>query len=309
MTIRLNDRVAIVTGAGGGLGRSHALLLGQLGASVVVNDPGADLRGDGAQGGAAQRVVNEIVAAGGKAVANTDSVADPAGAARLVGSAVDAFGRLDILVNNAGILRDRSFIKMGLDDFTGVLDVHLLGTVYCTHAAWPIMNEQKSGRIVVTTSSSGIGGSFGQSNYGAAKMGVLGLMTCLALEGARNGVFINAVSPGAVTRMTEALMPEAIARLLKPELVSPAIAWLASDRCTQSGLIVNAMGGYFSRIQLFETAGVQFDPTADVTIDMVDGAFAQFGDLANGPQPVRPGPLGDFVPRMQAMGLLGKDLA
>jgi NAD(P)-dependent dehydrogenase (short-subunit alcohol dehydrogenase family) len=313
MTIRLDGRVAIVTGAGGGLGRAHAMELARLGAAVVVNDPGFDLRGDdaveGGQRGLAQRVVDEIVAVGGTAVANTDSVADPQGAARLIRAAVDAYGRLDILVNNAGILRDRSFAKMSLDDFHQVLQVHLMGTVYCTHAAWPIMTEQGFGRIVVTSSPSGVGGSFGQSNYGAAKLGVLGLMNCLALEGAKNGVLINAISPGAVTRMTEALTPPDVARLMTPDLVSPAVAWLCSDRCTQSGLIINALGGYFSRIHYFETTGTQFDPTAPVTVDMVDGAFADFGDLTRQPHPVRPGPLGDFIPRMQTMGLLKEDPA
>jgi hypothetical protein len=185
-----------------------------------------------------------------------------------------------------------------------VLQVHLMGTVYCSHAAWPIMNEQAFGRIVVTTSPSGIGGAFGQSNYGAAKLAVLGLMNCLALEGAKNGVLINAISPGAVTRMTEALTPPDAAKLMKPELVSPAVGWLCSERCTQSGLIINALGGYFSRIQYFETTGTQFDPTAPVTIDMIDSAFGEFGDLTHRPQPVSPGPLGDFIPRMRAMGLL-----
>jgi NAD(P)-dependent dehydrogenase (short-subunit alcohol dehydrogenase family) len=304
MTIRLDDRVAIVTGAGGGLGRCHALLLAERGAAVVVNDPGADLRGDGEQGGAAQRVVEEIAAAGGRAVANTESVADPEGAKRLVQSAVDAFGRLDVLVNNAGILRDRSFAKMELDDFVQVLQVHLMGTVHCTHAAWPILNEQKYGRVVVTTSPIGLGGGFGQSNYGAAKLAVVGLMNCLAVEGAKNGVLINAISPGAVTRMTEGLMPEPVANLLKPEAVSPAVAWLCSDRCTQSGLIVNALGGFFSRIQFFETEGVQFDPTAPVTVEALDEAFAGLSRLDGKLTPVTPGPLGDFIPRMQRMGFL-----
>jgi NAD(P)-dependent dehydrogenase (short-subunit alcohol dehydrogenase family) len=303
MTIRMDDRVAIVTGAGGGLGRSHALLLAQLGASVVVNDPGADLRGDGQQGAAAQRVVDEIAAAGGKAVANTESVADAEG---LVQSAVDAFGRLDILVNNAGILRDRTFAKMEIGDFVEVLQVHLMGTVHCTHAAWPLLNAQKYGRVVVTTSPIGLGGGFGQSNYGAAKMAVVGLMNCLAQEGAKNGVLINAVSPGAVTRMTEGMMPEPVARLMKAELVSPAVAWLCSDRCDQSGLIINALGGFFSRIQLFETQGVQFDPTAPLSVDALDAAMADVTGLDGAITPVRPGPLGDFIPRMQKMGLLGE---
>jgi NAD(P)-dependent dehydrogenase (short-subunit alcohol dehydrogenase family) len=306
MAIRMDGRVAVVTGAGGGLGRCHALLLAKLGASVVVNDPGVNVQGAG-RSGAADLVVEEILASGGKALVNTDSVAEPDGAKRVIESAVDAFGRLDILVNNAGILRDRTFAKMSLDDFQQVLQVHLMGTMYCTHAAWPIMNAQRYGRIVVTTSPVGIGGGFGQSNYGAAKLGVIGLMNCLSLEGAKNGVLVNAISPGAVTRMTEHLVPLELARLLKPDLVSPAVAWLCSDRCNLSGLIINALGGYFSRIQFFETSGIQFDPTSEVTVEMVDSAAAEFGDLENEPVPVVPGPFGAFVPRMKSMGFLDKD--
>ncbi|MDP3314536.1 MAG: SDR family NAD(P)-dependent oxidoreductase [Devosia sp.] len=304
MAIRLDERVAVVTGAGAGLGRAHALLLGSLGARVVVNDPGRSLQGTGTDASLAEAVAAEIRAAGGQAVASTDSVADFSAAGRIVQCALDTFGRIDILVNNAGILRDRSFLKMEMPDFEEVIRVHLLGTAYCTRAAWPAMNTQKWGRVVVTTSPAGTGGGFGQANYAAAKMGVLGLMNSLALEGARSGVLVNAVSPGAITRMTESLTPPPLARLLRPELVSPAVAWLCSERCTQSGLIIAAHGGYLARLHFFETEGVQYDPTQPLTVDMVDEAFARFGALDHNPQPVHPGPLGDFESRMKAMGLL-----
>ncbi|MGE0289777.1 MAG: SDR family NAD(P)-dependent oxidoreductase [Bradyrhizobium sp.] len=302
MAVNLEHRVAIVTGAGGGLGREHALLLARLGAKVVVNDPGAGVAGQGDDRRVAQTVVDEIRAAGGEAVASLDSVAEFEGAQRIVQTATETYGRLDILVNNAGILRDKTFAKMEMSDFELVLKVHLMGTVYCTRAAWPIMNEQGYGRIVLTTSAAGIAGGFGQSNYGTAKMGTLGLMNCLALEGARNGVLVNAISPAASTRMTEALIPPAIGRHLRPELVSPAVAWLASDACTQSGLIVNAVGGYFACQRMVEGEGVQFDPTQPVTADMVCEAAQRFGRMSN-PQPVDPRPLGNLEARLQALGL------
>ena len=195
--MRLDGRVALVTGAGGGLGRAHAMELARRGAKVVVNDLGGARDGSGATLGPAETVVAEIREAGGEAVANGDSVADRAGAQNMVAQAMDNFGRLDILINNAGILRDKTFSKMDLDDFELVVQVHLLGSAYVTHAAWPIMRQQKYGRIVMTTSSSGLYGNFGQSNYGAAKMGLVGLMNCLKLEGARDNVKINCLAPTA----------------------------------------------------------------------------------------------------------------
>lgn len=303
MTIRFEGRVAVVTGAGGGLGREHALLLARRGARVVVNDPGGSVNGVGDDRSLAQRVVDEIRAAGGEAVANQDSVSDPQGAQRIIDTAISHYGRIDILVNNAGILRDKSFAKMDLADFRSVLDVHLMGTVHCTKAAWGHMNEQRYGRIVITTSAAGIGGGFGQSNYGAAKMAVLGLMHCLALEGARNGVLINAISPGASTRMTESLVSAELSKYLRTDLVSPAVAWLSSEDCKESGLIVSALAGYFARIRFFETAGAQFNPTQDVTPEMVSEAFPEFGRLDDA-VPVQPGPLGDLESRLRELGLL-----
>ncbi|MGF6313451.1 NAD(P)-dependent dehydrogenase (short-subunit alcohol dehydrogenase family) [Bradyrhizobium sp. i1.8.4] len=280
MTLRLDNRVAIVTGAGTGLGREHALLLAARGAKLVVNDPGRALDGRESDQTVADQVVAEIRRQGGVAVANYDSVADPQAAKRIVDTAITAFGRLDILVNNAGILRDKSFGKMALDDYRKVIDVHLMGSVYCTHAAWPVMTQQKYGRVVMTTSTAGTNGSFGQTNYGAAKMALIGLMNCLATEGRKNNVLVNAVSPGAVTRMTEALTPEGLAKYQGPELVSPAVGWLASERCTETALILWASAGHYARFQIFQTEGVQFDPAKPITVEMFDEAFPRIADLA-----------------------------
>jgi len=216
MTIRFDNRVAIVTGAGNGLGRAHALLLASRGAKVVVNDPGGSVDGKGGDASAADKVVNEIKAAGGQAAASYDSVATWAGAQNIINTAVKAFGGLDILVNNAGILRDKSFSKMPVEDFETVMQVHFMGTMYCTKAAWPIMNEKKYGRIVLTSSASGLVGNFGQSNYGAAKTAMLGLMYCLRHEGERANIKINTISPAADTRMTGSLMDPSVIKFMKP---------------------------------------------------------------------------------------------
>ena len=202
MPIRFDGRVAIVTGGGSGLGRSHALLLAARGAKVVINDLGGAVDGSGRSTAAADHVVAEICAGSGVAVASYDSVSDTAGAERIVNIAVERFGRLDILVNNAGFLRDKTFAKMEIADFRAVVDVHLMGAVHCTRAAWPYMKERNYGRVVMTTSGAGLYGNFGQSNYGAAKMGLVGLMNVIKLEGARNGILVNTVAPIAATRMT-----------------------------------------------------------------------------------------------------------
>jgi NAD(P)-dependent dehydrogenase (short-subunit alcohol dehydrogenase family) len=213
MSIRFDGRVAIVTGAGGGLGRQHALALAARGATVVVNDFGRSAPGESL--GAAEQVVREIEALGGTALANGASVTDVPGVAAMVDAAMQRYGRIDILVNNAGILRDKSFAKMDLADFRLVLDVHLMGAVNCTHAVWPIMRAQKYGRVVMTTSSSGLYGNFGQANYGAAKMALVGLMQTLAIEGAKDGIRVNCLAPTAATRMTEGLMPAPAQRMAR----------------------------------------------------------------------------------------------
>ena len=280
MTIRFDNRVAIVTGAGAGLGRSHAMLLASRGAKVVVNDPGGAVDGSGGQHAVADKVVAEIKAAGGQAVANYNSVADMESAQNIVDTAVNTWGRCDILVNNAGILRDKAFNNMTMEDFEFTVQVHFMGTVYCTKAAWPIMRKQQYGRVVVTTSGSGTVGNFGQSNYGAAKMAVNGLINVLRLEGAKYNVLCNAISPSARTRMTEDLIPPHIAVFMKPELVSPAVAWLCSEECNANGEIIGATAGNYARVQYFQSEGVQFDPDEPVTIEMVAERMGTIRDLS-----------------------------
>ena len=262
MTIRFDGRVAIVTGAGGGLGRQHALALAARGASVVVNDLGGTLDGSGATPKAAQAVADEIVAAGGKAIANGASVTDFAAVQAMVAAAVKEWGRVDILVNNAGILRDKSFAKMEVDDFRLVLDVHLMGAVHCTKAVWELMRERNYGRIVMTTSSSGLYGNFGQANYGAAKMALVGLMQTLSIEGAKHDIRVNCLAPTAATRMTENLMPEAVLKLLGPEAVTPGLlALVAEDAPTRAILCAGA--GAFERAHVTLTHGVHIGAGAD----------------------------------------------
>lgn len=270
MTIRFDNRVAIVTGAGNGLGRAHALLLASRGAKVVVNDPGGAVDGKGGDHAAADKVVAEIKAAGGQAVPNYDSVADPKTAANIVKTAVDAFGTVDIVVNNAGVLRDKTFHNMTVEDFDFVVKVHFLGTAYVTHAAWPIMRQKAYGRVVVTSSNSGIYGNFGQSNYGGAKLAVVGFMNALRLEGQKYNVFINALAPVAGTRMTESLMtPEVLAKL-KPEFVSPMVAYLCSEQCQRTGEIWSAGAGYFARIEYREAPGLRITGRAPTLEDVAD---------------------------------------
>ena len=253
--IRFDGKVAIVTGAGGGLGRQHALELARRGAKVVVNDLGGSVDGSGGGSEAAQKVVEEIKAFGGEAIANGSSVTDDAGVAHMVKQAMDAWGRIDILIANAGVLRDKSFSKMEIADFEFVLNVHLMGTVKCVKAVWEIMKAQNYGRIVVTTSSSGLYGNFGQANYGAAKLGIVGFMNTIKLEGQKNNVHINAISPVAATRMTENLMPEAVLEKLKPEYVTPGVVYLASEEAP-TGATLAAGAGAFALSRIYETEGV-----------------------------------------------------
>jgi NAD(P)-dependent dehydrogenase (short-subunit alcohol dehydrogenase family) len=270
MTIRFDNRVAIVTGAGNGLGRAHALLLASRGARVVVNDPGGAVDGKGGDHAAADKVVAEIEAAGGQAVPNYDSVADPKSAANIVKTAVDSFGTIDIVVNNAGVLRDKTFHNMTVDDFDFVVKVHFLGTAYVTHAAWPIMRAKAYGRVVVTSSNSGIYGNFGQANYGGAKLAVVGFMNALRLEGQKYNVLVNALAPVAGTRMTESLMtPEMLARL-DPAFVSPMVAYLCSEQCQRTGDIWSAGAGYFARIEYREAPGVRINGRAPTVEDVAD---------------------------------------
>ncbi|MFZ6847015.1 SDR family oxidoreductase [Undibacterium sp. RuRC25W] len=255
MTLNFNGRVAIVTGAGGGLGREHALALAARGAKVVVNDLGGARDGSGSSLSAAQAVVEEIRAAGGEAIANGASVTDFAAVQAMVAETIAQWGRVDILINNAGILRDKSFAKMDIDDFKLVMDVHLMGAVHCCKAVWPVMTEQKYGRIVMTTSSSGLYGNFGQSNYGAAKMALVGLMQTLALEGAKYDIRVNSLAPTAATRMTESLFPVEFLQALKPSDVVPAMLVLAAEDAPTRAILC-AGAGSFEAANITLTQGV-----------------------------------------------------
>ncbi|HEY8607761.1 MAG TPA: SDR family NAD(P)-dependent oxidoreductase [Noviherbaspirillum sp.] len=260
--IRFDNQVAIVTGAGGGLGRSHALQLAARGAKVVVNDLGVARDGSGSTQSAAEKVVEEIRAAGGQAIASGASVTDPAAVEQMVAQAMGEWGRVDILVNNAGFLRDKSFSKMSLDDFRAIVDVHLMGAVYCTKAVWEIMKQQNYGRIVMTTSSSGLFGNFGQANYGAAKMALVGLMQTLAIEGEKYGIRVNCLAPTAATRMTEELMGADALALLTPESVTPGMLWLVS-KDAPSKTVLCAGAGTFSRSNITLTDGIHVGERAD----------------------------------------------
>src|SRR5690348_3243970 len=277
MSIRFDGKVAIVTGAGGGLGRAHALDLAKRGAKVVVNDLGGAVDGTGGNSEAAEKVVAEIKAGGGTAIATGASVADDAGVAHLVKQTMDAFGRVDILVANAGILRDKTFAKMELKDFDAVMAVHVMGTVKPAKALWQIMRDQQYGRIVVTTSSTGLYGNFGQTNYGTAKLGLIGFMNSLKLEGAKDNVKVNAICPVAGTRMTENLMPPNVLDMLKPEYVTPAVVYLVSDEAP-TGVILTAAAGVFAAAQLVETDGVNLGHAA--TADDVAANIAKITDFS-----------------------------
>jgi NAD(P)-dependent dehydrogenase (short-subunit alcohol dehydrogenase family) len=259
MAVSFEGKVAIVTGAGNGLGRCHALALAERGAKVVINDLGGARDGSGASSDAALEVVRLIEEKGGEAIAHGANVANYEEVEDMVKQTMDKWGRVDILINNAGILRDKSFSKMTLDDFRMVIDVHLMGSVNCTKAVWEIMKEQKYGRIVMTTSSSGLYGNFGQTNYGAAKMGVIGFMSTLALEGQKYDIRVNALAPTAGTRMTEDLMPPEIFALLTAEAVTAGALTLCHDEAPNRQILCAGAGGY-STAKLFETEGTYLPP-------------------------------------------------
>jgi NAD(P)-dependent dehydrogenase (short-subunit alcohol dehydrogenase family) len=269
-----DGKVAIVTGAGGGLGRSHVLELARRGALVVVNDLGGSVDGTGSGTTAAQAVVDEVTAAGGEAVANYDSVATPEGGRAIVQTALDAFGRVDILVNNAGILRDASFKNMDAAKLEPVLDVHLKGAFFVTQPAWAHMRDQGYGRIVNTSSGAGVFGNFGQANYGAAKMGLVGLTRVLAIEGAKYGIKVNAIAPVAKTRMTEDILGPAADKML-PESITPVVAYLAHEDCPVSGEVYSVGGGRVARVFIGVTPGV-VDP--GLTVETVRDRFDEIRD-------------------------------
>ncbi|WP_312064615.1 SDR family NAD(P)-dependent oxidoreductase [Brevundimonas sp.] len=285
MTIRFDGQVAIVTGAGGGLGREHALALAARGAKVVVNDLGGARDGSGGSATAAEAVVAEIEAAGGEAMANAASVTDAAAVEAMVAEVMARWGRIDILVNNAGILRDKSFAKMELADFRLVMEVHLMGAVHCTKAVWDIMRAQNYGRIVMTTSSSGLFGNFGQANYGAAKMALVGLMQTLAIEGAKNDIRVNALAPTAHTRMTEDLQGLPL-EALGPELVTPGLLHLVSRDAPTRAILAAGAGG-FERAYVTLTQG-----DFAVGLDAPEQVAARFDAISHR--------AGEIVPEMGA---------
>jgi NAD(P)-dependent dehydrogenase (short-subunit alcohol dehydrogenase family) len=282
--VRFDGRVAIVTGAGGGLGRSHSLLLASRGAKVVVNDLGGTVEGTGAGSAAADKVVEEIRAAGGEAVANYNGVDTWEGGEAIVKTALDAFGKVDILINNAGILRDKSFMKMEEIDIDKVIAVHLKGGFNVTKAAFPVMRENNYGRIVMTTSNTGLYGNFGQANYGAAKLGLVGLMNTLKLEGARYNILVNTIAPIAGTRMTATVMPPDMVEKLKPEYVTPMVAYMCSEECTDSGIIFTAGAGYFSRAVMVEGPGIALNAQKGITIENIRDRIGDIKKL-EGAQP------------------------
>lgn len=281
MNIRFDNKVAIITGAGGGLGRSYALFLASRGANVVVNDLGSSSGGAGRSEMLAQTVVDEIRARGGQAVANFGSVAEVEGAQGIVDDALKNFGTVDILINNAGILRDRSFVKMRLEDFELLIKVHLLGSVYVTRAAFPIMKENGYGRIVMTTSIAGLYGSFGQTNYSAAKMGIIGFMNSLKLEGEKYNILVNTVAPLAATGLAKqtGIFPEEIFPLLGPELVTPLVAYMCSDKCQTSGDIISAGGGFYAKVQIVEGPGVRFDIGEEIVPETIAKRYAEITNM------------------------------
>jgi NAD(P)-dependent dehydrogenase (short-subunit alcohol dehydrogenase family) len=276
MSMSFEGRVAIVTGAGGGLGRAYALDLARRGAKVVVNDLGGARDGSGASLSAAQAVVDEITAMGGEAMANGASVTDMAAVEKMVANVKERWGRIDILINNAGILRDKTFVKMTLDEFRTVIDVHLMGSVNCTKAVWELMREQAYGRILMTTSSTGLYGNFGQANYGAAKLALVGLMKTLSLEGAKYNVHVNTIAPLAATRMTEDLMPPAMLEKMGPETVVPASVYLVSEEAP-TNVILNAGAGGIERAYVTLTRGIHLSPE-ELTAETVAARFAEISD-------------------------------
>jgi len=270
MTIRFDGKVAVVTGAGGGLGRSYALALASRGAKVVVNDLGGKLDGSGGSDRPARTVSEEIRSMGGEASPNFEDISSPEGALRIAAEALDRFGTIDILINNAGILRDKTFAKMDPADFRKVVEVHLFGTVNMTRAVYPAMQRKGYGRIVFVTSSAGLFGNFGQTNYGAAKLGIVGFMNALKLEAEKFNILANAVAPIAATRMGEQAFPPDILPLLDPGQVVPLVLYLASEPCPFTGMILTAAGGRFSAVRIVESEGVRFPPGKNVTPEDIE---------------------------------------
>ncbi len=280
--IRFDGQVAVITGAGAGLGRSHALEFARRGARVVVNDLGGGGRGEGSSSEAADKVVDEIVAAGGEAVANYDSVEN---GESIVRTALDNFDRVDVLVNNAGILRDVSFAKMTDEDWDLIYRVHALGTYKVTRAAWPVMMEQGFGRIVNTASAAGMYGNFGQANYSFVKRGLIGFSNTLALEGARKGIKVNTIAPVAGSRLTESILPPEVIAALKPELVTPLVVRLCAEASAETGSLYEVGAGWISKLRWERSRGVCFSPDEPVSAESIDEAWERIGDFSDASHP------------------------
>ena len=280
MSLDFKDKVAIVTGSGNGIGKGYALELAKRGAKVVVNDLGGTVDGSGGSLSAADAVVQEIEATGGEAMANGANVAKQEDVKAMVEATMEKWGRVDILINNAGILRDKSFGKMEWSDFEAVINVHLLGSALCAHSVFPIMKEQEFGRIVMTSSSSGLFGNFGQTNYAAAKMGVVGLMNTLKLEGAKYNVHTNSIAPTATTRMTQHLFPAEFAEKLDPKYIIPAVIFLASEKAP-NGEILEAGGGVVANTYVMETMGKYFGTDEKFTAEAVANHWAEIADTTD----------------------------
>jgi 3-hydroxyacyl-CoA dehydrogenase/3a,7a,12a-trihydroxy-5b-cholest-24-enoyl-CoA hydratase len=280
--MRFDHRVVVVTGAGNGLGRAHALAFADRGARVVVNDLGGSGSGDGSGTNAADAVVSEIRARGGEATANYDSVAD---GEKIIGSALDVYGRIDVLVNNAGILRDAAFHKMTDEDWDLIYEVHVRGSYAPTKAAWNLMREQEYGRIIFTTSASGIYGNFGQTNYSAAKLGILGLAQSLAIEGRKKNICVNTIAPMAVSRLTEDLMNEAIAKKVRPEYVSPLVLKLCHESSTENGGLYEAGAGWFAKLRWERARGGKLDVGRDISVDDLEQIWGEVVDFSKSEHP------------------------
>ena len=287
MSIRFDDKVVIVTGAGGGLGKEHAIEFAKRGAKVVVNDLGSSVDGSGASD-SANEVVENIKSTGGEAIANGASVTDLNAVKEMVNEAMEKWGRVDVLVNNAGILRDKSFHKMSIEDFNLVMSVHFEGTLNCTHTVFPIMREQNYGRVIFTSSSSGVFGNFGQSNYGSAKMAMIGLMNTLKIEGQKYNIHSNSITPVAYTRMTDSLLPDEVGESLQPEFVTPAVIYLSSLEAP-NGVIVSAGAGVYSRIFIHETDGVSLGMGDEMTPENIAASWDNISDM-KGAKALQSGP-------------------
>lgn len=288
MSLDFNGKVAVVTGSGGGIGKGYALELARRGAKVVVNDLGGSVDGTGGSVSAAEAVVQEIEANGGEAFANGANVSNQSDVKDMVESTLNKWGRVDILINNAGILRDKSFGKMEWEDFVAVINVHLLGSALCAHSVFPVMKEQEYGRIIMTSSSSGLFGNFGQTNYAAAKMGVVGLMNTLKLEGAKYNVHTNSIAPTATTRMTEHLFPAEFGEQLDPKYIIPAVVYLASEKAP-NGEILEAGGGVVANTYVMETMGKFFGTDESFTAEAVAESWAEIADTNDARRPFQGG--------------------